>query len=282
MKEQQGDSGSPPRETQGQTESPEHKVFPSALKRLREVSGLSLNQLADRARVSTSALSRWERGEATPKRDNAEMLDKSLDAKGDLLKTWTSQTSGSTLPLWMQDAARLEEEAVSIEYISPVLVPGLLQSPQYAEVVFRHGQPLAPQTEIARLAEARTGRYGHLKRSRSPWVSAVFPASALTGFPRNVRVSQAKHLLKLIADDDVTVHVVPEGTVLIGITSPVVMVRLPGGGRAGSSDHISGNVVLDDHVAWDRLDELAKRAFGLGLPTQQSYALLEELGEIAA
>jgi len=254
-------------------------IFPPALRKSREVAGMTQRQLADRIGMSSSALCRWEKGESSPRRDHVELLEKALGVRGDLLRAWSSQTSGTTLPPWMQDAARLEEEATVIEYISPVLVPGMLQCQQYAELVFRYGQPLETPAEISRLAAARSSRYEHLRQHRDPWVTAVFPVQALTAVPEQVRRAQSAHLAALVGAGRVSIHLVPEGTVLVGITSPILMVRLADGGRAGSSDHISGNVLLDDQVDWARLDELSKRAFGLALPADQSLTLLGDLAK---
>src|SRR5690606_26545680 len=129
---------------------------------------------------------------------------------------------------------------------------------------------------------ARSSRYEHLRQHRDPWVTAVFPVQALTAVPEQVRRAQSAHLAALVGAGRVSIHLVPEGTVLVGITSPILMVRLADGGRAGSSDHISGNVLLDDQVDWARLDELSKRAFGLALPADQSLTLLGDLAKCAS
>ncbi|MFW5419707.1 helix-turn-helix transcriptional regulator [Nocardiopsis sp. CNT-189] len=252
--------------------------FASRLKMLRDVAGLTLRNLAEELGVTASTISRWEREETTPKRDDVEKLDAVLGAQGKLLRLWTSQTSGSTLPPWMQDTARLMAEAVTIEYFSPVLVPGMLQCPEYAEMVFRHGQPLEPVEEVQRLAMARSSRYEQLRHGRDPQISAVFPMSALTCVPEGPRKAQAAHLCGIVDTSRVTVCLVPEGTLLVGITSPLLMVRLADGGRAAASDHIVGNVLLDEESTdWARLDQLAKQAFAVALPSHQSRNLLGDM-----
>ncbi|CAM3867321.1 helix-turn-helix transcriptional regulator [Nocardiopsis rhodophaea] len=255
----------------------EQTPFASEVAKLRELAGLTQRQLAERVRASPSAICRWEGDQATPRRDHVERLDKALNAKGCLLRVWAAQTSGSALPHWMRDAARLEEAATSIEYVSPVLVPGLLQCREYAAMVFREGQPLETPEGIDRLVTGRCGRYEQLRKLRDPWVTAVFPSSALTCVPDDVRKAQAAHLLALVEQGRVRVHLVPEGTLLVGITSPVLLVRLAEGGRAASSDHISGNFFLDRETDWERLDELVKRAVANALPSRQSVTLLGEL-----
>lgn len=251
--------------------------FPAQITKWRELRGLTQRQLAARIGTSSSSLCRWESGENTPKRDHVEKLDELLQASGRLLKVWETQTSGSSLPPWMQDLWRLKEEAVHIEFLSPVLVPGLLQSPGYARIVFEHGQPLAGPAEIADLVSMRCARYDRLRERNDPEIVAVFPHSALTCVPDEVRREQAAHLVSLGRRGRVRLHLVPEGSALIGITSPLLLCRLVDGSRAASSDHVSGNVLYDETIGFDRLAELVKRALGSALPLEQSMEVLERL-----
>lgn len=177
----------------------------------------------------------------------------------------------------MQDAARIEEEAATLEYISPVLVPGILQCREYAEMIFRLGQPLQSIAEVEQLAATRCGRYAFLRQNRDPLVTAVFPQTALTSIPDVPRKAQAAHLVELVSEARVRVYLVPEGALLVAFTSPVLLARLADGGRAGSADHISGNVLLDEQADWDRLDEVVKGALALALPADQSLTLLGDL-----
>lgn len=237
---------------------------------------MTQTQLARRVGASSSAVCRWENGQSMTKRDYAERLDKELDAHGKVLAAWIEVTSGTTLPTWMQDAGRLVEEAVSIEYVSPVIVPGLLQSPEYARLVFKWGDPITDHDEIERYVSARVSRYEYLRKRNDPSIAAVFPETALSHLPRPVMTEQAKHLLNLI-DAGVRVHLVPAGTLLMGITSPLFLVRLVGGGMAASTDHVSGNFVLDADEMIDRVSELVKRAYAAALPQHQSHEGIKEL-----
>ncbi|KOX07842.1 helix-turn-helix transcriptional regulator [Nocardiopsis sp. NRRL B-16309] len=254
--------------------------FPQHLTKLRTLSGLSQRQLASRARVSPSACCRWEKGEVAPRRGHVETLDRVLGAEGRLIQTWQRDTAGGTLPPWMQDLQRLQEEATLIESISPGLVNGLLQSESYARFVFRHGQPLMTGEEISRLVAARCQRYDRLRRKNDPDVTAVFPQTALTCVAEEIRVEQAEHLLSLLEGGKVRVHIVPEGSLLVGVIAPLFMVRLFDGSRAASSDMNTGIVMHEDDGepnGFERLSELVKRAMGAALPVDQSVRMLKEM-----
>ncbi|WP_179819975.1 helix-turn-helix domain-containing protein [Nocardiopsis aegyptia] len=251
--------------------------FPQHLTKLRVLSGLSQRQLASRARVSPSACCRWEKGEVVPRRGHVENLDRVLNAEGRLIKTWQRDTTDGSLPSFMQDAGLLQAEAITIDFVSPVLVSGLAQCPSYARIVFREANPTLPGAAIERLVTARCARLAYLRKRNNPMVTAVFPESALTWPPEAVRREQAEHLLALMDDERMRIHLVPSGSVLVGVTSPLFLVKLVDGGRAASSDHVSGNVIIEDSEDFERLSELVKRALGASLPEGQSRKVLEDL-----
>ncbi|GAA4909851.1 helix-turn-helix domain-containing protein [Streptomonospora salina] len=247
------------------------------LAKLRELAGLTQKQLATRVGASASSVSRWESGTVAPKRGDVERLDETLNAGGQLMREWEREASGSQLPPWMRDTVRLEQEATSIDYVSPVLVPGLLQSPSYSAIVIAGAQPITDQGTIDRLVRLRCRRYAELRNYNNPRVSAVFPHTALTAFPECVRKEQTGQLVEMCESGRLSVHLVPEGAFLWGVTSPMALYRLRGGGVTASSDHMSGNFLHGGADDWERLGEVAKHAFAAALPSDQSRKLLEDL-----
>lgn len=101
--------------------------------------------------------------------------------------------------------------------------------------------------------------------------------TALTRVSESVRKAQADQLCKAVDSGRVTMCLVPEDALLIGITSPLVLVRLADGGRAGTTDHMSGNFLLDESTDWARLDEVTRYAYAVALPPHQSRDMLGEL-----
>lgn len=254
----------------------EQQPFPQVAQKLRELNGLTQRQLAVRVGASTSSLCRWETGQSTPKRDTVEQWDKELGANGKLLRAWTSWTSGASLPPWLQNAAKLEEAAISVTYISPALVPGLLQSPSYTQMIFREGQPLWSEDEISRLVALRCKRYEYLRDHNNPGITAVFPAIALSMINLSARTEQVERLLQLM-DDGVRIHVLPPPKLLMGVTSPLLVARLGDGTQASSSDHQSGNVILDGGAQSERISAIERHVLASALPLEQSRDMLKEM-----
>ncbi|MFE3460782.1 Scr1 family TA system antitoxin-like transcriptional regulator [Nocardiopsis aegyptia] len=255
--------------------------FGSYLAAERKRAGYTLRKLATKAKSSTSSLSRWENNHIVPVRDDVMKLDWALGLEGVLFRKWEALTAPNALLPWMRDAGRLEEEARAITYISPALVPGLLQSPAYSEMIFREGQPLWSREEIARVVALRCRRFEFLRERNDPSITAVFPSITLTMVPEATRKEQAQRLLKLL-DEGVRIHLLPPTEVMMGVTSPLLLARLEDGTRAASSDHQNGNVIFDESGGLERLFEIERRALGTVFwKWEQSKACSGRLGERA-
>ncbi|MFC3995792.1 Scr1 family TA system antitoxin-like transcriptional regulator [Nocardiopsis sediminis] len=249
-------------------------LFSEALTRFRELAGLTQLQLASRSGAAASSVNRWEKGGLLPKRDNAERLDAALEAHGELMAAWRRSTKGAVLWEWARDFDSIERAAWQLSIVTPSLVPGYLQCPEYARLVFRAGQPLVPPAELEKLVALRCERLTELEELQ---VTAVFPISAVAGLPDKVRARQVEHLRAWVATDRVILHLVPEGTTLLVPSSPLMIFTLRSGELAVVSDHADGNVVHqpDTH---DRITALYTSAMAESLPVTHS---LEALGTLS-
>ncbi|MEV2278124.1 Scr1 family TA system antitoxin-like transcriptional regulator [Nocardiopsis sp. NPDC049922] len=246
--------------------------FPSALNRLRRLSGMTQAQLARAANLSEAAVSRYARGVSTPDRPYVERLDDAVGADGELMAAWTQQTSKDALPAFMRSVSRLEEEAVSVDALSPLILPGYVQHPDYARHVIRDGQPLLESAEIDRWVEARCARLEDLTQHhhlRS--MSVLFPVAAMDCVPRDVAARQVEHLRAL---DGVTVYALPSARYLPGLTSPTQVYRLRDSTAVAVTEHLAGNFILGaDRMP--RIEALHRRALAATLPQPESFELLE-------
>nr|WP_312889529.1 Scr1 family TA system antitoxin-like transcriptional regulator [Nocardiopsis aegyptia] len=240
--------------------------FPAVLARYLELSGLTQRALSARSRVSPASLSRYLSGKTRPSRGAVAALDTALGANGALLAAWEN-TVTDDLPPFLLDVDVLEREAVRIDLVSPLAVPGLLWCPSYAELAYEAGRRVR---DVRRLAQLRSERLGQL----SAKVSAVFPLAALTHAPDDVRAEQVAHLLDL--PDRVRVHLLPEGTILMGFPGPFQVFKLPEGREVAVSDHLEGSQVHPDS-ALPRTRELVRDALALALPPQTSMVELRRM-----
>ncbi|MEE2036948.1 Scr1 family TA system antitoxin-like transcriptional regulator [Nocardiopsis sp. CT-R113] len=247
--------------------------FQECLAKFRELAGLTQQQLADRSRTSHSSVNRWKGGSGTPKKDNVALLDEALGAQGALLAAWRRTTEGTGLPEWARDLVSIERSARHLTLVTPALVPGYLQSSEVSRGVFRTAHPLATAEDLARLVKLRTERLGELSDLE---VIAVFPVAAVSGLPASLRRTQAAYLLEWVETGRVAVHLVPEGTILLGPTSPLMLFRLRTGELAVVSDHADGNVIHEEPTH-DRLSSQATSALAASLPLALSLDVLRTL-----
>jgi transcriptional regulator with XRE-family HTH domain len=243
------------------------------------MAGYTQRALARAVGVTDASISRWENGINPPSGDIAEQLDRALRADGELVRAWRHEKFGADLPVWQQKVGLLEERSVAIDYLLSAPVPGFLQSPSYARLVYQDGQPLASPSDIERWVASRCGRLQVLRdHHRDPVVTAVFPVHALAGVPAPVRREQASHLLNLMDGGKVHIHLLPPGTFLPGLTAPITVFRLVDGSKAIAGDYIAGNVILEVE-SHDRVEALLRKGLASAMHPGETRRMLKELAE---
>ncbi|MFL1380603.1 Scr1 family TA system antitoxin-like transcriptional regulator [Nocardiopsis protaetiae] len=156
------------------------KGFSEILAECRSMVGCTQQALARAVGVTDASISRWENGANPPNGDIVEQLDRLLGADGELVRAWRYEKFGADLPAWQQKVGLLQERSLAIDWLSPVLVAGMLQTESYARLVFKDGQPLVADAEIDRWVVARCGRLKVLRERRPNLVvTAVFPHTDL-------------------------------------------------------------------------------------------------------
>ncbi|MGH4002726.1 MAG: helix-turn-helix domain-containing protein [Pseudonocardiaceae bacterium] len=93
-------------------DSHERGQFAAQLRRLRDRAGVSLGQLAGRAHVNRGYLGHIEHGQRWPSRSVATALDDALDARGELLATWTAGDCARYPPAVVQTGS--DDEGLSL------------------------------------------------------------------------------------------------------------------------------------------------------------------------
>jgi hypothetical protein len=187
---------------------------------------------------------------------------------------WKDHTSANGLPAWLRSDNELLKRAVSVEFVTPVLVPGVLQCESYARFAIAEGRPNDPLNIIDDLVRVRLSLLRDMLR-----VSAIFPESALECAPTLVRAEQARHLLELSQEGRARIHLVPG--VLVGVTSPFQVYRLRDGKEVATSDHVRGNVVFSEPSDLTPFRDLARAALGYARPLSDSLRVLKEAAEDA-
>nr|MDT0661675.1 helix-turn-helix transcriptional regulator [Micromonospora sp. DSM 115978] len=246
------------------------------LRQLRKAKRMSAISVANQLGWQPSRLSRMETGQQgiTPE-DVASLLvvygvigderKRLLGMAGRSRDRGWWETYGSSLTPWSRTFIKLESEAVRIVNWQPLLVPGLLQTPEYAHAVMR-ACDVAEGSARTRVA-ARLGRQALLARADPPELHAIVDEVALLrplGGPR-VMARQLRHLVRAAESPTLTISVLPAGVGgHTGLDGPFVILDFARAPAVVHLEHKMSSVFLEaeDQVVEFRhaADRLAKMA----------------------
>jgi transcriptional regulator with XRE-family HTH domain len=194
----------------------------SELRRLRTEQGKKLTEVAKDLMISTSKLSRLEKGQGVPQdRDVRDLLDYyGIDDTdlGTRMWAWTEEAretpwwdeASDAMPTPTERYMQYETAAAVIRGYAALAVPTLLQTPAYSAALFR--MLYTDQAEIDHLLALMPGRQTALTRSEYPVsLDLVIDEAVLH---RSVGTSDVmRDQLRLLADsthrDNVTLRVFP-------------------------------------------------------------------------
>jgi transcriptional regulator with XRE-family HTH domain len=109
----------------------------------RDAKGITRAKLAARFPVSESTVKWWETGRTVPRADYIPQLVEWLDLPGTVVRAIDDLASKEVAPEWLGKWAGLERKASSILTFVPLVIPGLMQTPEYARAVLRLGKEAA-------------------------------------------------------------------------------------------------------------------------------------------
>ncbi|HEX8936440.1 MAG TPA: helix-turn-helix transcriptional regulator [Pseudonocardiaceae bacterium] len=141
----------------------------AALRRLREANGMSLETVADELGWSTSKVSRIELAKIAVTPADVRALLGVLEALSGEVETLVSLASedrqlgwwrqyAEVLPPWFAGYLSLESEAARLLAYESEVMPGLLQTEQYAAEIVRHSPYTPLPEEAAKAAQLRRAR----------------------------------------------------------------------------------------------------------------------------
>ncbi|MGW0184422.1 helix-turn-helix domain-containing protein [Streptomyces sp. NPDC003362] len=180
------------------------------LRHAREKAGLSQEELGHRLYVSGSFIGQLEAGTRRMQPEYARMLDDVLGTE-DFFQRNCAAVAKSRYPERFAEAAEAEAEATAIRQYAPLLIPGLLQTPAYAQAVNRAYDPTGPEEVITEWVEGRMARTRLLDHPTKPLLWVVLDEAALrrqTG-GRAVMAKSLRHIAGLVRRNRVIVQVLP-------------------------------------------------------------------------
>src|SRR5215475_10713882 len=157
-------------------------VFGAELRFYRTRAGLSQKDLAALAHVSHDVISKIETGERPPAEDFPPRLDAipELDTRAALDRLWDSLKKGQKQRLygWFQAWADIEAQATVLRWYEPLVVPGLLQTEDYARAILS-ARPDGNLADLEEQVAARIARQNILERTGGPQLWSILDEGVL-------------------------------------------------------------------------------------------------------
>ncbi|MEV8317739.1 helix-turn-helix transcriptional regulator [Streptomyces sp. NPDC059900] len=196
------------------------------LRKLRTQAGLTSGQAADRVGWHQSKVSRIETGRSGAKAADVRLLLEAYEAKDPHLRQLLVALAGSEedngrghwwhayrdlLPPAYRDYISLESQARRVRTLETSVVPGLLQTPDYARAVTRAALDGMPDEQVNALVEVRLARQDVL-RAAPPLRLSVILDEAVLHRPvggHEVLDGQLKRLLEAAQLPHVRLQVLP-------------------------------------------------------------------------
>src|SRR6266851_3334732 len=178
-------------------------LFAEELRRARARTGLSQEQLGDEIGYSGSLVGMVETGRRPPSLDFAERCDTALDTGGLLARVHQHVVARENYESWFREWVEIERETTSLRTWEPMIVPGLLQTAEYAWEVLRAGRPDD--------TDARMERQAVLARENAPFLWAVVDEAALRRPVGEAKVmrGQMARLIEAARNPRIKILVVP-------------------------------------------------------------------------
>jgi transcriptional regulator with XRE-family HTH domain len=186
-------------------------LFGSRVRRLRIAAGLTQAELGEKTHVVASRITQVERASgARPTLELARTLDDALGADNLLVDLWP-YVYRETFPDWSRRFMECAERAVAICEYAAHVVPGLLQTEDYARALLSVGRTLNGKEQLEERVAARLGRQGRLWSPGHPELWVILDESVLRRpvGGRAVMRGQLASLLEAAEEPHITVQVLP-------------------------------------------------------------------------
>lgn len=251
------------------------------LKHARERKGLSQTELGALLFVSGSYIGLMETGIRRIRPEFGPLLDEALGTK-DFFARHSQEQAKSEFPDHFADAVEAEAEAAELREYGLALIPGLLQTRDYAYAVFRAYRPLATDEELEDDLALRMQRTKLLDTPTTPMLWAVLDEAALrrpVGGPA-VMAENLRHIAKLAREHRIILQVLPYGAgAHVSMTGPLKLMAFEDAPPLSFIEAPSTGRLLDDAATVNLHTRMFNLLAANSLSPRDSLALVESVAE---
>ncbi|MFF3375881.1 helix-turn-helix domain-containing protein [Streptomyces sp. NPDC002680] len=250
----------------------------------REQAGLTLEQLVEGSWRGISFLSQVERGERRMTDDLAKHVDQKLDTDGFFVRRCEDarRAKQSGHAEYFADVVEMEQHAESIEEWAPMLLPGLLQTKEYAKKVIETGSPwLRPRT-VEKQVKARVERAKLWACEEPPAFWAIVREALIREplLPPKEMAEQLEHIAHMIRSTQGVLQILPETAVAHPLMMGMIKVMtFPDAPPVVYTEGLHSGQLID----YPPLVRDYRRSYDLlraaALPPEASLAMIEQAAE---
>jgi transcriptional regulator with XRE-family HTH domain len=262
------------------------------LLRRREAAGLTREEAARQLEWSTSTIFRIETGRSRPQPGNVKVLLELYGVTGPERDGLIRLSREARQPGWWHSFRDvlpnpyevfigLEAGAASIRNFEPVVVPGLLQTEEYARQMSRGGPRELDREDIERRVQVRIERQRILIREDRPRLWAVIDEAVIrrvVGGP-DVMAEQLRHLIECAEQGKTTLQVVPfSAGAHAGTTGPFIILDFPEPTDPSVVyvETLAGDLYLEERADVDRYTLAFDRLLAAALHPDDSVRLVQQ------
>src|SRR5580692_8099180 len=263
------------------------------LQRRREATGMSREEVARQLEWSTSTIFRIETGRSRPQPGNVRTLLELYGVTGPERDGLIQLTRDARQPGWWHSFRDvlpnpyevyigLEAGAASIRNFEPIVVPGLLQTEDYARATFRNGPRELDRDEVERRVEVRMARQKILTRDDRPRIWAVIDEAVIRRIVGGAEImrAQLRHLVDAAQQGKTTVQVVPyRSGEDAGTTGPFVILDFHETTDPAMVyvETLAGDIYLEERSDVNRYTLAFDRLVAAALHPDNSVQLIEQV-----
>ncbi|MFF4950329.1 Scr1 family TA system antitoxin-like transcriptional regulator [Streptomyces chattanoogensis] len=255
--------------------------YGAELRYLRENAGLTLEQLAEGGFCGISLLSKIEHGERRMPLDLAIHCDKVLETNGFFERhcETVAKARKSGIAEYFADVAEMEQRAATMEDWAPTLIPGLLQTEDYARKVARTEKPWLRPEEVEDRVRARVARADFWKRDDYPYYWGILHESIIRKslLPPEQMAKQLERIVEVIRSTQSVVQILPETAASTPLMLGVMKVMtFPDAPPLAYTENVHSGQVIDFPPLVTEYRKSYDLLRAAALPPEASLAMIEE------
>ncbi|MGW9309289.1 helix-turn-helix domain-containing protein [Saccharomonospora azurea] len=268
--------------------SPRVRALSAALKQARLDAGLGQRELARMLGIQHAKLSYWENGSRVPDVADVSAILAKLDVTGANRDRILELTRNAREPNWLTagmpgvspglaGVLDCERTATAITDWSPLLIPGLLQTSDYARAVLSSGDLAAHEVEARVMM--RLARRDVIDRSEPVTLTALIGESALReviGGPA-LMADQLRHLLMMADKPTVSVRIMPHGLGWHpGLSGPFILFEFADSPSIVHIEHHRSSAFIYDEKDVQDYQSAAKKMNSMAMTPGESLGFIAE------